>query len=393
MMIGIVQQSNNIIGGGELALFELITVIKELNHECFVILPKDGEITRRLEKENIPYVSYPFREWVVEPGISRLTGSPQRRISYLFMEGNLVANQIKLKGLTPDLIITNTITTPVGAFAALALALPHIWYIREFGVKDFNLEYELPEKIIYKIINKLSDCCITDTYAVKSHLIKMGVKDNKINKIHEWVDVPRSVSKIKLPGRKAKMTFIITGRIEPGKRQFDAVEAMRILIHEEGLNVKLIIMGRVMNEWPESVEYFEKIKAYVIRHNLSSRVIYVGYTKNPFRYIKSSNVALMCSLNEAFGRVTIESMKLGVPVIGTSTGGTPEIMNLVTEGHEDIFLYKPGNIKDLAKIMKWTYNNKKRLDLITVDIKRYSNILFNKDCFESRINRSLEEVI
>jgi len=34
----------------------------------------------------------------------------------------------------------------------------------------------------------------------------------------------------------------------------------------------------------------------------------------------------MCSQNEAFGRVTVEAMRAGLPVCGTDSGGTPEII-------------------------------------------------------------------
>ena len=35
----------------------------------------------------------------------------------------------------------------------------------------------------------------------------------------------------------------------------------------------------------------------------------------------------MCSQCEAFGRVTVEAMRAGLPVCGTNSGGTPEIID------------------------------------------------------------------
>jgi glycosyltransferase involved in cell wall biosynthesis len=35
----------------------------------------------------------------------------------------------------------------------------------------------------------------------------------------------------------------------------------------------------------------------------------------------------MCSDAEAFGRVTVEAMRAGLPVCGTDAGGTPEIID------------------------------------------------------------------
>jgi CheY-like chemotaxis protein len=47
---------------------------------------------------------------------------------------------------------------------------------------------------------------------------------------------------------------------------------------------------------------------------------------------------------EAFGRVTVEAMKLGRAVVGARSGGTPEIIRDGFNG----FLYAPGNARDLA---------------------------------------------
>jgi glycosyltransferase involved in cell wall biosynthesis len=46
----------------------------------------------------------------------------------------------------------------------------------------------------------------------------------------------------------------------------------------------------------------------------------------------------MCSKNEALGRVTIEAMSRGTPVIGFDNAGTSEIIKHAYNG----FLYKEG---------------------------------------------------
>jgi glycosyltransferase involved in cell wall biosynthesis len=53
----------------------------------------------------------------------------------------------------------------------------------------------------------------------------------------------------------------------------------------------------------------------------------------------------MCSRCEAFGRVTVEAMKLGLPVIAANTGGSPELVQHGING----LLYEWGNPLDLAK--------------------------------------------
>ena len=56
-----------------------------------------------------------------------------------------------------------------------------------------------------------------------------------------------------------------------------------------------------------------------------------------WRRLGDADVALMCSSSEAFGRTTVEAMKLGRPVIGADAGGTAE---LVRDGWNGL-LYPP----------------------------------------------------
>jgi glycosyltransferase involved in cell wall biosynthesis len=60
--------------------------------------------------------------------------------------------------------------------------------------------------------------------------------------------------------------------------------------------------------------------------------------------IDRAHVGLMCSRSEAFGRVTVEYLRRGRPVIGTRSGGTPEL----TEDGVTGLLYDPGDIEALA---------------------------------------------
>ena len=52
-----------------------------------------------------------------------------------------------------------------------------------------------------------------------------------------------------------------------------------------------------------------------------------GPTRDVGRYWSAAHVGLMCSECEAFGLVTVEAMRAGLPVCGTNAGGTPEIID------------------------------------------------------------------
>ncbi len=69
----------------------------------------------------------------------------------------------------------------------------------------------------------------------------------------------------------------------------------------------------------------------------------------------------MCSRMEAFGRVTVEALKAGLPVIGSNSGGTTEIIENNTNGV--IFKYNNTNslTNAIEKILLMETNNYKTL--------------------------------
>jgi len=56
----------------------------------------------------------------------------------------------------------------------------------------------------------------------------------------------------------------------------------------------------------------------------------------------------MCSRAEAFGRVTIEAMLMGKPIVAAAGGATPEIIEHGRSG----LLYEPGNPEAAAEAVR-----------------------------------------
>lgn len=163
---------------------------------------------------------------------------------------------------------------------------------------------------------------------------EFGFPQERLRVVYNGVVIPEHVPDIQdRQANKARLGFepraflvAYVGRIseEKGIRHaIDAVAACDPRVH-------LVVAGEG--------EQLETLKAYVEHLGLSSRIRFVGYVSDPFSIFSAADVALVPSLwNEAFGRVVVEAMACGTPVIATTVGGMRE---LFTDGKEGIYVTK-----------------------------------------------------
>jgi hypothetical protein len=91
--------------------------------------------------------------------------------------------------------------------------------------------------------------------------------------------------------------------------------------------------------------YTAKIKAYIKSNELGDCIKFTGFVNNPSAYLKASDISLICSEQDAFPLVAVESLQLEIPIIASKSGGVQEIIS--DEGHFG-YLYSPGDIDELA---------------------------------------------
>ncbi|ASJ17242.1 glycosyl transferase [Thermococcus chitonophagus] len=138
-------------------------------------------------------------------------------------------------------------------------------------------------------------------------------------------------------GIDTENTVLYVGRLEPRKGVSYLISAMR---NVEG---KLIIAGdgglRPLLE--------RKARELKIQARFLGKV---SYSDLVYLY-KAVDVFVLPSLSEAFGIVLIEAMASGTPVIGTSVGGIPEIIDGCG------ILVKPKNPSELAEAINTVLSN------------------------------------
>jgi len=337
------------LAGAERSLLELTRqLIADYGVVCSVILPGEGPLREKLEDVGASTLVMDYHWWCNSTPLppEEMMG----RLSSSFV--NLLNNLRELGKINPDVILTSTLVIPWGAIAASFLGKPHVWSIREFGELDHNLKFHLPFQTALKVIKDSSNLILVNSNAVRNTLFGETSPKN-ILIIYPHIDIPSTA--LLEDGnnyftRMGATRLIIFGAIAESKGHKDAILAVKELVQRKQ-DVELVAMGYA------NPIYLEQLKELVKLEALEPYVHFIDFKENPYPVVNKADIVLVCSRNEAFGRVTLEAMLLKKPVIGTNTGGTPE---LIKEGLNGL-LYAPGDYRQLADKIEYLIQNKEKI--------------------------------
>ena len=96
-------------------------------------------------------------------------------------------------------------------------------------------------------------------------------------------------------------------------------------------------------------EFLEK---QIISLGLKDSVFLLGQKDDIFRYLNAADIFVLASLWEGFGVAVAEAMACGLPVVATSVGGIPEVV----EDGKTGFLVEPKNSELLAEKIEYILN-------------------------------------
>ena len=147
--------------------------------------------------------------------------------------------------------------------------------------------------------------------------------------------------------------FIVAlfGRIEEYKGQHVVIDAIARL-KQQGNVVKGLIVGHAMDK-----EYFSAIKNRVKENGIEHDIHFMDFVENPQEWMQACDVVVLATKEETFGLVLAEAMQSGVAVIGTNSGGVPEIIDHDKNG----FLFEYGDEINLCKYILELKENENKL--------------------------------
>ncbi|NIK66662.1 glycosyltransferase family 4 protein [Paenibacillus sp. BK720] len=155
--------------------------------------------------------------------------------------------------------------------------------------------------------------------------------------------------------------MVIIGQIAPWKRQEDAIRALHSLIQQGEENYLWIVGEPKFRE--ENLHYLKELQRLADELNVTRHIRFTGFRNDVDQLCCAADLLLLCSENEPFGRVIIEAMAQGTPVIATSGGGVGEIIEHGKSG----LLYETGNIPQLVDHIRSLQSNDRLRKQISVN--------------------------
>ncbi|MEH2074667.1 MAG: glycosyltransferase family 4 protein [Nostoc sp.] len=325
-------------GGAELCL---IDIAKPYSHHALVGLFADGPFKDLLQQNHIPVEVLATQAIQVRKESSLVQG-----LKSLGQLAPLITKVIK-KAREYDLIYANTQKAlVVGALASFFSRRPLVYHLHDILSTEHFSKTNL--RIAINLANRCASLVIANSQASKIAFIQAGGRSDIIEVVYNGFD-PKNyqtdefdISKLQEKlGLQGKFVVGHFSRLAPWKGQHILIDALAKCPQE----VTAILVGDAL--FGEQ-DYVQKLHQQVADLGLENRVKFLGFRSNIPQLMAACNLVAHTSTSpEPFGRVIVEAMLCGKPVVAAKAGG---VMELVEHGLNG-FLVTPGEPQELAQVI------------------------------------------
>lgn len=105
-------------------------------------------------------------------------------------------------------------------------------------------------------------------------------------------------------------------------------------------DVNLVCVGMKDEQQPEWWDHLQEMTRQSL---FAHRIHWMGKIEDVRLWYRRAYIFVLMSENESFGRVSVEAMACGVPVVAADSGGIPEIIRHQRDG----LLVPPGDVEKL----------------------------------------------
>jgi glycosyltransferase involved in cell wall biosynthesis len=209
--------------------------------------------------------------------------------------------------------------------------------VQKFGITESLDTFSASKKYFWKIkvlkfgqtfCTKMAGKIIVPSEYLRTVVSNWGIAKDKIFPVYNSfspVDIAETKNELRKELSLSGSIILSAGRLVPWKGFEMLIRAMPEMLAETP-DLKLYISG----DGPDRAE----LSILVSSLHLEDRVIFLGTLSKEklLRYIKASDVFALNTFYEGFSHQILEVMSLGTPVVTTTEGGNPEMIESGKDG-------------------------------------------------------------
>ena len=324
------------LGGGETHLLSLLDHLTPQQYEPHLLLPRDGQLGVQARKRGCQVHIIPYR------------GASVYFVPWLWSHLPVVSKlQQLIRQHHIQLVHGDYHTLPYVEPAAKRENIPVVWTVHGwwFHPKPWQRSF-------FRSINRT----IAHSKAIRDGflghppfvnpetvpIIYAGIDTNRFHPDNNGTSVRQTVG---LDDTTPVVALIARFQDVKGHHIFqELVRRIAIQMPE----VRFVVAGENIDKTKRDDTYKQNI---LTTHQndpiLNKRVQYLGFREDVEQVIGSADVVVCTSLFESFGRVNLEAMASGKPVVSTQVGGPAEIIQHGETG----YLVPPDDIHTMAQLV------------------------------------------
>ncbi|MCK5850358.1 MAG: glycosyltransferase family 4 protein [Kiritimatiellae bacterium] len=351
-------------------MINIANVLQQDGHSVFAILPRPGYLSKRLNATGIQTTFMPLKRL-------KKTICPLALFRYIININKVTSMLTKyIRQHDIDVVHANSNTAHIYAgLAALRTKAQSIWHSRDL----VNLG------IIRKLLNHTATKIIATSNAVEEHLKQNGVDTRKIVTIHNCVDLAEfeiqeqdASVRNELGIQQNSLLIAAIGQLIPWKK-LDLFIETASAIHKTIPKTHFLIVGDDI--FNDHSDYRKQLRNMANESGLENSITFTGYRLDIMPVLRNIDILVHTADREPFGRVLIEAMALGKPVVAINSCGPTEIIENNVSG----MLVEPDNPQELARCVTMLAEDKNLTARISSAARLRIEQKFNIQTFSTRI--------
>ena len=388
-----VDHVNRILGGAEINIIELLTSKAAGDSwEIACACASDGRLHDELSGKGIRTFAYSLGDALNTLRVVGKRFSPSRVLSGISVMRKAREELAKIiESFKPDVVVGCTnkdqfVLTPL----CRRLGIPAVWWVNDVISSEF---FPLSARVAFHWRAKRgASRIVTVSEFAREALLDAGLSGELVQSIHNGIPLDLYSRREKGAFRREfslpedEPVVAIVGRWTPWKGQMVFLEMAKHWVERES-GGRFLLIGHAFNE---DQGYERELRDFVESNRLGDHVHFIPFQKNIAASLTDTNVVVHASTRpEPFGRVLIEAMAMGVPVIGARAGAVPEI---ITSGH-DGFLAAPGDAEDYFQQLRHLLKSKEEYDAIARNGEATVRERFTIERVHGQFDHLFEQVI